>query len=189
MLVRVSTPYLYLLSVLVRVSTPYLYLLSVLVRVSTPYLYLLSVLVRVSTPYLYLLSVLVRVSTPYLYLLSVLVRVSTPYLYLLSVLVRVSTPYLYLLSVLVAFANSFRSACTFCWRLADIGFCRFVEFESAEDCAAALDNMNESEIYGRTIRCNIAKPMKMSERYVVCKLAPHLNLWVISCIGCRSIRF
>ena len=47
------------------------------------------------------------------------------------------------------------------------GFCRFVEFESAEDCAAALDNMNESEIYGRTIRCNIAKPMKMSERYVV----------------------
>lgn len=40
----------------------------------------------------------------------------------------------------------------------------FVEFENAEDCAAALDNMNESEIYGRTIRCNIAKPMKMSER-------------------------
>ena len=43
---------------------------------------------------------------------------------------------------------------------------RFVEFEAADDCAAALDNMNESEIYGRTIRCNIAKPMKMSERYL-----------------------
>uniref|UniRef100_H2Z0T2 Peptidyl-prolyl cis-trans isomerase E n=1 Tax=Ciona savignyi TaxID=51511 RepID=H2Z0T2_CIOSA len=35
----------------------------------------------------------------------------------------------------------------------------FVEFELAEDAKAAIDNMNESEIYGRTIRVNIAKPM------------------------------
>ncbi|XP_065062035.1 peptidyl-prolyl cis-trans isomerase E-like [Rhopilema esculentum] len=39
----------------------------------------------------------------------------------------------------------------------------FVEFEFAEDAAAAMDNMNESELHGRTIRVNIAKPMKFSE--------------------------
>lgn len=37
----------------------------------------------------------------------------------------------------------------------------FVEFETAEDAAAAVDNMNESEIYGRTIRVNLAKPMQL----------------------------
>lgn len=39
----------------------------------------------------------------------------------------------------------------------------FLEFELAEDAAAAMDNMNESELYGRTIRVNIAKPMKFTE--------------------------
>lgn len=39
----------------------------------------------------------------------------------------------------------------------------FVEFELAEDAAAAIDNMNESELYGRTIRVNLAKPMKNKE--------------------------
>ncbi|XP_005108744.1 peptidyl-prolyl cis-trans isomerase E [Aplysia californica] len=39
----------------------------------------------------------------------------------------------------------------------------FVEFESAEDAAHAIDNMNESELFGRTIRVNLAKPMKMKE--------------------------
>lgn len=39
----------------------------------------------------------------------------------------------------------------------------FVEFEFAEDAAAAIDNMNESEIFGRAIRVNIAKPMKLKE--------------------------
>lgn len=39
----------------------------------------------------------------------------------------------------------------------------FVEFESAQDAADAIDNMNESEIYGRTIRVNIAKPSKLKE--------------------------
>eukprot|EP00795_Rhopilema_esculentum_P007823 gene7823-13688_t len=32
-----------------------------------------------------------------------------------------------------------------------------------QDAAAAMDNMNESELHGRTIRVNIAKPMKFSE--------------------------
>ncbi|XP_001630840.2 peptidyl-prolyl cis-trans isomerase E [Nematostella vectensis] len=41
----------------------------------------------------------------------------------------------------------------------------FVEFEFAEDTAAAIDNMNESELFGRTIRVNLAKPMKIKEGY------------------------
>lgn len=36
----------------------------------------------------------------------------------------------------------------------------FVEFELEEDAAAAMDNMNNAELYGRTLRVNIAKPPK-----------------------------
>ncbi|RUS90556.1 hypothetical protein EGW08_001644 [Elysia chlorotica] len=39
----------------------------------------------------------------------------------------------------------------------------FIEFESAEDAAHAIDNMNDSELFGRTIRVNLAKPMKVKE--------------------------
>lgn len=39
----------------------------------------------------------------------------------------------------------------------------FVEFESAEDAGYAIDNMENSEIYGKTIRVNVAKPMKLKE--------------------------
>lgn len=39
----------------------------------------------------------------------------------------------------------------------------FIEFESAEDAAYAIDNMDNSEIYGKTIRVNIAKPIKLKE--------------------------
>ncbi|XP_013384927.1 peptidyl-prolyl cis-trans isomerase E [Lingula anatina] len=39
----------------------------------------------------------------------------------------------------------------------------FVEFELAEDAAAAIDNMNDSELFGRTVRTNLAKPMKIKE--------------------------
>lgn len=39
----------------------------------------------------------------------------------------------------------------------------FIEFELAEDAAAAIDNMNDSELFGRTIRVNLAKPMKIKE--------------------------
>jgi len=39
----------------------------------------------------------------------------------------------------------------------------FLEYELAEDAAAAIDNMNESELCGRTVRVNIAKPMKNKE--------------------------
>nr|CAH7766048.1 unnamed protein product [Callosobruchus chinensis] len=39
----------------------------------------------------------------------------------------------------------------------------FIEFESAEDAAAAIDNMNDSELFGRTIRVNLAKPQRIKE--------------------------
>jgi len=39
----------------------------------------------------------------------------------------------------------------------------FLEFELPEDAMAAIDNMNESELYGKTIRVNIAKPQKNRE--------------------------
>ncbi|XP_065571331.1 peptidyl-prolyl cis-trans isomerase E-like [Artemia franciscana] len=39
----------------------------------------------------------------------------------------------------------------------------FLEYENAEDAASAIDNMNESELFGRTIRVNIAKPQKFKE--------------------------
>jgi RNA recognition motif-containing protein len=35
----------------------------------------------------------------------------------------------------------------------------FVEFESEEDCADAIENMEGSELFGKVLRCNIAKPM------------------------------
>lgn len=37
----------------------------------------------------------------------------------------------------------------------------FIEFELGEDAAAAIDNMNDSELCGRTIRVNMAKPQSM----------------------------
>lgn len=39
----------------------------------------------------------------------------------------------------------------------------FIEFELAEDAAAAIDNLNDSELFGRAIRVNLAKPMKIKE--------------------------
>lgn len=40
----------------------------------------------------------------------------------------------------------------------------FVEFELSEDAAAAIDNMNDSELFGRTVRCNFARPPKANEK-------------------------
>jgi peptidyl-prolyl isomerase E (cyclophilin E) len=37
----------------------------------------------------------------------------------------------------------------------------FIEFEEKEDAAAAIDNMHNSEIYGRVLRVNYAQPMKI----------------------------
>jgi peptidyl-prolyl isomerase E (cyclophilin E) len=37
----------------------------------------------------------------------------------------------------------------------------FIEYEQVEDAQAAIDNMNDSEIYGRTLRVNIAKPSQI----------------------------
>ncbi len=34
----------------------------------------------------------------------------------------------------------------------------FVEFEETEDAKAAIENMHESELFGRIIKCNLANP-------------------------------
>ncbi|CAH0388631.1 unnamed protein product [Bemisia tabaci] len=39
----------------------------------------------------------------------------------------------------------------------------FIEFEFSDDAAAAIDNMNDSELFGQTIRVNFAKPQKIKE--------------------------
>ncbi|MCL4130579.1 UNVERIFIED_CONTAM: hypothetical protein GTU68_045173 [Idotea baltica] len=36
----------------------------------------------------------------------------------------------------------------------------FIEYELPEDASAAIDNMNEGELFGRTIRVNLARPHK-----------------------------
>lgn len=40
----------------------------------------------------------------------------------------------------------------------------FIEFELTEDAADAIDNMNDSELFGRTIRVNISRPQKGTQR-------------------------
>ena len=44
-----------------------------------------------------------------------------------------------------------------------------MEYELEEDAAAALDNMDGSELYGKVLRCNIAKAMP--------KLPPGKAIW------------
>jgi len=45
----------------------------------------------------------------------------------------------------------------------------FVDFEEEEDAAAALENMEGAELYGKVLRCNIAKP--------ITKLQPGKAVW------------
>ena len=39
----------------------------------------------------------------------------------------------------------------------------FIEYELPEDAQAAIDNMHESELFGRTLRVNLAKPLRIKE--------------------------
>ena len=39
----------------------------------------------------------------------------------------------------------------------------FIEYETADDAASAIDNMNDSELFGRSIRVNLAKPVTIKE--------------------------
>ncbi|CAE7746991.1 PPIE, partial [Symbiodinium microadriaticum] len=45
----------------------------------------------------------------------------------------------------------------------------FVDFEDAEDAAAAIENMNGAELFGKVLKCNMAKPMT--------KLQPGQAVW------------
>lgn len=42
----------------------------------------------------------------------------------------------------------------------------FVEYEEKDDAQAAMDNMNNAELYGRVLRVNFAQPQRISERGV-----------------------
>ena len=39
----------------------------------------------------------------------------------------------------------------------------FVEFEEAEDAAASIENMHNSELFGKVLRVNYAQPMRIKE--------------------------
>ena len=39
----------------------------------------------------------------------------------------------------------------------------FVEFEEAIDAQAAIDNMNLSELYGKVIKVNLARPIRIKD--------------------------
>jgi len=39
----------------------------------------------------------------------------------------------------------------------------FIDYVLPEDAQAAIDNMNDSELFGRTLRVNIAKPLRIKE--------------------------
>jgi peptidyl-prolyl isomerase E (cyclophilin E) len=41
----------------------------------------------------------------------------------------------------------------------------FVQFESVDDATSAIDNMNDAEIFGRTLKVSYAKPMQIKEGY------------------------
>ncbi|KAN0024691.1 hypothetical protein ACTFIV_009100 [Dictyostelium citrinum] len=51
----------------------------------------------------------------------------------------------------------------------------FIDFELPEDAADALDNMHESEIFGRVIKCSIAKPIKNLNKAVWSSDDYHVN--------------
>jgi peptidyl-prolyl isomerase E (cyclophilin E) len=38
----------------------------------------------------------------------------------------------------------------------------FVEFEREEDARAAVDNMHLSEVFGQILRCNLARPTRIT---------------------------
>ncbi|TDH65205.1 uncharacterized protein CCR75_001527 [Bremia lactucae] len=52
----------------------------------------------------------------------------------------------------------------------------FVEFEDEEDAKAAIDNMDDSELFGKTLRVTIAKPDRP-------KLGSNRPVWAESDIG------
>ena len=49
------------------------------------------------------------------------------------------------------------------WKLDRVKGHAFIEYETPEDAAAALDNMHLSEIYGKIIRVTNAKGMKIND--------------------------
>ena len=53
----------------------------------------------------------------------------------------------------------------------------YVEFESTDDAKEAIDNMDQSELFGRTIRVNVAKERKAEGE----KLGSKTAIWEQVC--------
>ena len=63
----------------------------------------------------------------------------------------------------------------------------FVEFELTEDAAAAMENMNDAELYGRVIKVNVAKPNAIKSQ-----AGTHASLHTsvfMRCSGCSGLDF
>lgn len=43
----------------------------------------------------------------------------------------------------------------------------FVEFEDVDDCKAAIENMNGAELFGKSVRCAVAKPSNVDRKKAV----------------------
>jgi peptidyl-prolyl isomerase E (cyclophilin E) len=55
----------------------------------------------------------------------------------------------------------------------------FVEFELSEDARSAIDNMHLSELYGKVIKCQLAKPIMMKQGEGILKGAIWTNeVWI-----------
>jgi len=55
----------------------------------------------------------------------------------------------------------------------------YVEFESTDDAKEAIDNMDQSELFGRTIRVNVAKERKAEGE----KLGSKTAIWEQACFS------
>jgi peptidyl-prolyl isomerase E (cyclophilin E) len=64
-------------------------------------------------------------------------------------------------SFYVPFADCLTNAAAAGVRVAGTAGFGFLEFEEKDDAVAAIDNMHNSEIYGRVLRVNYAQPMKI----------------------------
>lgn len=66
----------------------------------------------------------------------------------------------------------------------------YVEFESPQDAKEAIDNMDQSELYGRIIKVSAAKPQKDSNEGLGSKTAIWEQVWSLclskSVITCDS---
>jgi len=62
----------------------------------------------------------------------------------------------------------------------------YVEFSLPEDAREAIDNMDQSELYGRVIKCNQAKPQKDANEGLGSRTAVWEQVCFATCSGTTS---